>query len=218
VSRAAKQRLFDGEGSIVGAVPLPEWAREPLTWHYTLDDLRNVAGRLADLGQAGDESALVAARILAALGACLEKPRERRAKLDVAKMNEAARLLEAQAGVEPKYPARVGQLNRAEDELARVVGNALADGADDERIARYLEAGRVLYAHLGTHKILPHDGTEQERRAVFVRVVFRLRSSTEEGQLRDPAAVVAACARALGCKRRLFEAQRKRERREDLRA
>jgi hypothetical protein len=168
----------------------------------------------------GDESALAAARIVEGLFLCLELPRERRGGLDAAAMGEAATMLNRLAQgldqntpIKIRFPARLNQRSKAEEALASTITNALADNANDERIARFLEMGRACYEHLGAMRILPHTGTEQERVELFADAIADLREArgnrTLGAKLIDAEDIVSACARACGFTGRLFEARRK---------
>ena len=93
---------------------------------------------------------------------------------------------------------------------------ALKDAkATSTSIATHVEVARTMHEIQGTKRLLPHDGTAEERIALFAKAVDTRQNNSDGGAL-DPEAVISACARACGNKKELFGAARKRQRREDL--
>jgi len=191
----------------------PAWCHEAPGYGATVGELLSLVTRFARLGQStSDQSCIAAGRILDGLVACMDKPRAHREAI-AAEMNTAATTLRNLGQIGDRFPARPNHLAKAQEELARVVANGIDAGADDERLARYVEAGRLCGSHLGTEKVLPHVGAAQERLARFQEAIEKLRSNTECGRRLDPEDVVAACARACGNRTKLFEGKRNREKR-----
>jgi hypothetical protein len=98
---------------------------------------------------------------------------------------------------------------------------ALRDGAAEHikagkvapsELALVVEGLRRVLVDVGSLQVLPHNGTFDERIAMFAAAIGRLRENSEGGNI-DAQAVVTACARSCGNKRRLFDAERKREKR-----
>jgi hypothetical protein len=94
--------------------------------------------------------------------------------------------------------------------FARMYGGSGRVGREISlEIAGALEMLRATGAGFGTLRVLPHDGSCEERIDLFTEVIEGLRIRTPGGTKIDPEAVVSACARACGNRRELFGALRK---------
>jgi hypothetical protein len=192
-------------------VPPPHWCANPPGYNETVGELMPLITRFARLAHAeGDESCLAAARVLDGLFRCLDKPREFRVEI-APKMSVAGNALLRSAKATRRFPGNISRLSQAEEEIARVVENGIRDKADDARLARYVEAARMCGEHFGTHKVLPHAGSETERVICFEAAIRKLRENTPGELQLDPEAVVIACAHACKNRGKLFEGKRKRE-------
>jgi hypothetical protein len=183
---------------------------EPLAWYEMQDDLQRIGARLVQFSRSqNDESSLIAARIVEGLCACMSISKDRRAGI-ASEMNKAGALLTRLGGHDAAaLPARLAQLNLAEERLAKTVEAFIILGATDEQIAQALEMGRSCSANWGSLEILPHLGTAQERIALFSGAIAKLRERTGGTRTLDHEAVVTSCARELGNRGKLFEARRK---------
>lgn len=196
--------LYDGES--------PEQERVRLV----AAQLLKMQETLAEFGQRLNEKYLLdTARILEGVLKCLAEPQERD------RLSRAATVLVGSASALPRLP---GEIKTAANALVDSVREVLAYFEDqfpgktptNEFLARQINRSRALYEYRGAGIVLPHDGTSEEREALFTDVIGKMRSNSDGGRLPDPEEIIAACARELGNKREIFGANRKRQRRKDL--
>jgi hypothetical protein len=171
---------------------------------------------LAELGQRLDEKYLLdTARILEGVLKCLAEPQERD------KLSRAATVLIGSASALPRLP---GEIKTAANALVDSVREVLVyferqfpgQKPTDELLARQINRSRDLNEYRGAGIVLPHNGTSEEREALFAVVIRKMRSNSDGGRLSPPQDIIAACARKLGNKQEIFGANRKRVRRKDL--
>lgn len=171
---------------------------------------------LAELGQRLNEKYLLdTARVLEGVLKCLAEPEERD------KLSRAATVLVGSASSLPRLP---GEIKTAANALVDSVREVLVyfekkfpgQTPTDELLAREINRSRDRNEYLGAGTVLPHDGTGEEREALFADLIGRMRSNSDGGRLPAPEEMIAACARKLGNKQEIFGANRKRERRKDL--
>jgi hypothetical protein len=210
--------VFGDEDSMrTGGVPSPHWCSEATDYNDAVGELLPLVNRFARLAQSeGDQSCLVAARIIHALATYLGLPRERRnEKSRRPFLNKAAAILGSQAGIpEDRFPRLLTIHKQAEEALESVVKIALADGRDAAGIASAVEIVRKPLAPLGMERILPQKGSEADRIKRSTDAIKKLQLNADGGRLRDAKAIVNAIARAAGyAGGKLFEADRKRNKR-----
>jgi len=171
---------------------------------------------LAELGQRLNEKYLLdTARVLEGVLKCLAEPQERD------KLSRAATALIGSASALPRLP---GGIKTAAHALVDSVREVLAYFEEqfpgktptDELLARQINGSRKLNDYRGAGIVLPHDGSSEERESLFADVIRKMRMNSDGGRLPPPEEIIAACARELGNKREIFGANRKRERRKDL--
>jgi hypothetical protein len=193
-------------------------------WAQLLSEIHILERKLAWYAQAsGHDGCLAAARVVEALKLCLQAPAiyESGQHLpDVAaefrkvatQLLRVARLHGVQQS--SRYPSNLGRWDRAAAVLAQSVEVSMERGeTDSHSVACYMEISRALNQTSGTQRVLPHDGTAEERVALFAEAIEKQRNRTTGGDVLDPESLVSACARACGNRRELFGAVRKREKR-----
>jgi len=179
--------------------------------------------------EARSERFLAAARVIEALRLCLVAPDLRPAEprrpgmaSEFGKVaRQLVRLAHVHGGVEDprtasSYPRSIRECKEPATLLAMAVKFARMYGGSGRvgreislEIAGALEMLRATGAGFGTLRVLPHDGSCEERIDLFTEVIEGLRIRTPGGTEIDPEAVVSACARACGNRRELFGALRK---------
>ncbi len=154
-----------------------------------------------DLGQGWLYGARIVEGITARLCSPIEKTRKGQPSSALLKLARAATDLG-----DKRRPRLLRDVGPAAEALAREVRLAQENGSD---IATNLEIARTLHANLGTKQLLPHEGTAEERIALFDDAIRRLRQNSAGGKTLDHEEVVSKCACACGNHRELFGALRK---------
>jgi hypothetical protein len=170
-------------------------------------ELATLDADLADLAPTYGDHLLTAAKVLEGVRLSLGNPQ---------RYGKALRLAAARLG-RLEMPHSTKELKPAASALRDATFRALQEtNATPEDIATAIDFARTASARLGTTRLLPHEGTEEERIALFAKVIKRVQARADYDGILDPWTVLRACARACGNRREIFGAQRKREQREDL--
>jgi hypothetical protein len=159
-----------------------------------LGKLHTLSFELSEASWVLGQSFLDAARALEGVRICVAGTPAQRKKLA-----KAATILIGKAS---RLPTKLNELKTATNELVGAVKLAQENPhATAKDIATHLEIGRTMAANRGAKAVLPHDGTAEERIALFTETIEKkVKAFTDPGEQMDPVAIFTACYKACGGK------------------